>query len=59
MIVGNEVRMIDRQVAPRPPMGWNSFDAYGSSVTEEQFLENVDFVADHLKALGWNHVVVD
>jgi alpha-galactosidase len=42
-----------------PPMGWNSFDAFGSSVTEEQFRENVDFIADHLMDKGWTYVVVD
>lgn len=44
---------------PVPPMGWNSFDAFGSSVTEEQFKKNVDYMADNLKDLGWEYAVVD
>jgi len=40
-------------------MGWNSFDAFGSSVTEKQFIENVDFIAEHLRPLGWEYAVVD
>ena len=58
-MTGIEVTMIDRHQAIRPPMGWNSFDAFGSSVTEDQFRENVDFIAKHLKPLGWNCTVID
>ena len=40
-------------------MGWNSFDCYGSSVTEAQFRANVDFLAERLKPHGWEYCVVD
>lgn len=40
-------------------MGWNSFDAFGSSVTEEQFKANVDYIAEHLRDLGWEYAVID
>lgn len=26
--------------APAPPMGWNSWDAFGASVTEAEYLDN-------------------
>ena len=45
--------------APTPPMGWNSYDAFGASVTEGEFLANADYVAKHLLPYGWNIVVVD
>ena len=32
-------------VAPTPPMGWNSWDAYGLTVTEAQFKANVERLA--------------
>ena len=48
-----------QQVAERPPLGWNSFDAYDSAVTEEEFRANVDFMAEHLKEKGWEYAVVD
>ena len=35
--------------APRPPMGWNSWDCYGAAVNEEQLLGNAQYVADNLK----------
>jgi hypothetical protein len=40
-------------------MGWNSWDCYGSSVTEEEVLSNVRFMADRLAHFGWRYVVVD
>jgi len=45
--------------APTPPMGWNSWDAFGSSVKEDQVLANAEYVDEHLKAHGWNLVTVD
>ena len=42
-----------------PPMGWNSWDCYGTSVTEEIVRQNAEFMAEHLKFCGWEYVVVD
>jgi len=42
-----------------PPMGWNSWDCYGTSVTEAQVRANADYMALHLKRHGWHYVVVD
>jgi Alpha-galactosidase len=44
--------------APTPPMGWNSWDAYGLTITEEQFKANVTELAK-LKSFGWNYAVID
>ena len=41
------------------PMGWNSWDCYGTSVTEEIVKQNADFMAKHLKQYGWEYIVVD
>src|SRR5579862_519665 len=46
-------------VAPTPPMGWNSYDCYVYSVTEDQVKANAGFMADHLERLGWKYVVID
>ncbi len=48
-----------RQWALTPPMGWNSFDAYDSRVTEQQFKRQVDFIASNLLQFGWNYAVID
>nr|WP_237743176.1 glycoside hydrolase family 27 protein [Bifidobacterium bohemicum] len=45
--------------ALRPPMGWNSWDSYGSSLTEGELMSNAEFMAARLKAFGWDTVVVD
>ena len=46
-------------VAPTPPMGWNSFDAYDCRINEEQFKKTVDFMADNLLKYGWEYAVID
>lgn len=42
-----------------PPQGWNSWDCFGSSVTEAEVLANAEFIAEHLLEFGWDTVVVD
>jgi alpha-galactosidase len=46
-------------VAAAPPMGWNSWDAYGTAVREEHVKANADIMARDLARFGWNYVVVD
>lgn len=46
-------------LAPTPPMGWNSWDSYGLTVTEAEFKANADWMAQHLKQFGWQYAVVD
>lgn len=46
-------------IAKNPPMGWNSWDCYGAAVNEEQVRNNARYMAEHLKAYGWEYVVVD
>ncbi len=48
-----------RSWAPTPPLGWNSFDCYGSTVTEEEVKANADYMAANLKAYGYEYIVVD
>jgi hypothetical protein len=45
-------------LASTPPMGWNSWDAYGFTITEEQFRANVAVLKD-LKPYGWSYAVID
>jgi len=40
-------------------MGWNSWDSYGTTVTEAQVKANADVMAATLKAHGWQYIVVD
>lgn len=47
------------QFVPTPPMGWNSYDAFGDSVTESEVLANAEYMKEKLLPCGWNYVVVD
>ena len=42
-----------------PPMGWNSYDYYDTTVNEAQVRANAEFTAAHLKEFGWEFIVVD
>jgi alpha-galactosidase len=46
-------------VAPTPPMGWNSWDCFGTAVTEAQTKANADYMAAKLLSHGYQYVVVD
>jgi len=46
-------------LAPTPPMGWNSWDSFGTGVTEDEVKANADYLAKNLAKLGWQYVVVD
>ena len=46
-------------LAERPPMGWNSWICFGTSVTEDEVKANADFMAEHLKPFGWEYIVID
>ena len=47
------------ELAATPPMGWNSWDGYGTTINEEQVKNNAAWFAEHLKPSGWQYVVVD
>jgi alpha-galactosidase len=50
MVLGAQAQpAAERQVAARPPMGWNSWDAYGLTITEEQFRAYVMVLSTQLK----------
>jgi len=40
-------------------MGWNSYDAFGDTVTEEEVLTNAKYLKEKLLAHGWSYIVID
>jgi hypothetical protein len=44
--------------APTPPMGWNSWDAYGLTINEADFKANAVVLAG-FKQFGWQYAVID
>lgn len=51
--------MRHHKVALTPPMGWNSWDCYGASVTEDEVRHNAEYMAANMREYGWTYVVVD
>ncbi len=47
-------------LAPTPPMGWNSFNHFGCSITETVVMETADaMVESGMAALGYEYVNID
>jgi hypothetical protein len=46
------------QLAQTPPMGWNSWDAYGLTINEDNYKANVAVLAE-LQQYGWKYAVID
>jgi alpha-galactosidase len=40
-------------------MGWNSWDCFGTTITEKQAKAQADYMAEHLAQYGWQYLVVD
>jgi len=53
------VKRDKNQFAPMPPMGWNSYDYYDTTVDEGRVRANAEYMAEHLKEYGWQYIVVD
>ncbi|MDO3409306.1 glycoside hydrolase family 27 protein [Saccharibacillus sp. CPCC 101409] len=51
--------MNHKLAAKVPPLGWNSWDCYGAAVTEQEIRGNAEYMAEHLKAFGWEYITVD
>lgn len=47
------------KLAPTPPMGWNSYDYYGSTVTEAEFLADAEAQQRLLLPFGYEYTVID
>lgn len=46
-------------LAPTPPMGWNSWNSFATTITEAQALEVAAIMADKLLAFGYDVFTVD
>jgi alpha-galactosidase len=58
-VAAPEIYAQTTQLAPVPPMGWNSWDAYGTTIKESEVKANADAMASLLKKVGWQYIVVD
>src|ERR1700744_5275044 len=58
-VAASPIKAQTAQLAPVPPMGWNSWDAYGTTIKESEVKANADAMASVLKKDGWQYIVVD
>jgi hypothetical protein len=48
-----QIQTVKTDVALTPPMGWNSYNCYGATVTEKEMMDNALMMSVHLKEYGW------
>ncbi|MGK6356773.1 glycoside hydrolase family 27 protein [Sphingomonas sp. DT-207] len=48
-----------RDLAPTPPMGWNSWNSFATTINEEQALETARIMAEKLLPFGYDIFTVD
>src|SRR5262249_39611764 len=58
LLMSGAVAAQQTEAASRPPMGWNSYNCYGSAVHEDEVKANADHMAHKLRG-GWQYIVVD
>lgn len=46
-------------LAPKPPMGWNSWNSFATTITEDQALETARIMADKLLPFGYDVFTID
>ncbi len=46
-------------LAPTPPMGWNSYDSYGTYAHEQACFDNLEVFVKTFKPLGYDYFVID
>lgn len=49
----------DIMLVQKPPMGWNSWNCFGPTVTEQIIKETADYMSDNLSEFGWEYIVID
>ncbi|KAL8218903.1 hypothetical protein R6Q57_022276 [Mikania cordata] len=51
--------VLSENSASLPPRGWNSYDSFCWTISEEEFLQNAQLVKQKLHAHGYEYAVVD
>ena len=58
LLATSSLRASGPKVAETPPLGWNSWDAYGLTINEADFRANTEVLAG-LHKYGWEYAVID
>jgi alpha-galactosidase len=58
-VTGSPARQDMSVIVQTPPMGWNSWDAWGYTIDEPQFRDSVTWFHNNLQRFSWQYVVID
>jgi alpha-galactosidase len=58
-VTGSPARQDMSVIVQTPPMGWNSWDAWGYTINESQFRDTVTWFHNNLQRFSWQYVVID
>ena len=58
LVLVSSTQLPAQGIAPSPPLGWNSWDAYGLTIDETDFRANATVLAQ-LREFGWEYAVID
>lgn len=51
---------VNKMIAQKPPMGWNTWNTFGAEINEELLMEMADFMADEgYLDKGYDYLVID
>jgi len=58
LVLASGMGLFAQGIAPSPPLGWNSWDAYGLTIDEADYRANATVLAG-LRQFGWEYAVID
>jgi alpha-galactosidase len=58
-VINDTVPPLDKSLALKPPMGWNSWDCLGWGATEAEVRAAAEYMAKNLKHLDYEYIVID
>ncbi|XP_044494170.1 uncharacterized protein LOC123217299 [Mangifera indica] len=59
MVFSGSVPVTESEQASLPPRGWNSYDSFCWTISEEEFLQSAEIISNRLRPHGYEYVVVD
>jgi hypothetical protein len=59
LVLAVKIIALDKERTDKPPLGWNSYDAYHGAVTEKQFRQIVDLLSKKYRHFGYEYAVID
>lgn len=48
-----------QRVAATPPMGWDSWDSWATTINQPEFERTADYMHQHMQRFGWKYMIID